>query len=291
MSNALTTKTSSLPETVYSPEFGLRRPGLLLRSMVRDLRAARPLGWELAKRDISAKYRQSLLGIAWKFVPPVMTAFIFIALNSRKVITIDTGNVPYPVFVLIGTVLWRMFTASLMAPLTAVQRAKPMLAKLNFPREAIIVSSITQVLYEFCISLVILAVLFVAFGLDLSIGVLLFPIAALSVMLLGFSIGLLLAPVGSLYSDAASFLTTITLPWMLITPVVYAAPRNGIIALVSRVNPVAPLITGSRELATEGAMSDPVSFAVVVVASLVGVFLGLVLYRLVMPIIIEKMGG
>jgi lipopolysaccharide transport system permease protein len=87
-------------------------------------------------RDISAQYRQSLLGILWAFLPPLITAVIFITLNSRKVINVEETSIPYPVFAIFGTVLWHFFVYSLNAPLRVVTASKSLLTKINFPREA-----------------------------------------------------------------------------------------------------------------------------------------------------------
>ena len=59
--------------TTYSPEAEIRRPGLLLRNMLRDVRSSRELAWRLAQRDIKVQYRQSYLGYLWAFITPLIT--------------------------------------------------------------------------------------------------------------------------------------------------------------------------------------------------------------------------
>ncbi|HFE66844.1 MAG TPA: ABC transporter permease, partial [Chloroflexi bacterium] len=66
--------TTTLPETIYTPESQMRSPGLLLRAMVSDIRASRELSWRLFVRDLSAQYRQSVFGVLWAFVPPIITS-------------------------------------------------------------------------------------------------------------------------------------------------------------------------------------------------------------------------
>jgi len=72
-----------LKETVYTPDSELLSFGKLLRSMWTDLLASRELAWRLLVRNISAQYRQSLLGYAWAFVPPVFTSLIWIFFTCR----------------------------------------------------------------------------------------------------------------------------------------------------------------------------------------------------------------
>jgi lipopolysaccharide transport system permease protein len=132
---------NSMPEVIYTPESQMRTPGRLLRSMWQDLKASKELSWRLFIRDIFAQYRQSLLGIFWAFLPPIVMGLVFIILRSKNVVNFGETDIPYPVFALVGTTLWQVFTESLNAPLKSVTMARPMLAKINFPREALIVSA------------------------------------------------------------------------------------------------------------------------------------------------------
>src|SRR5436190_8244377 len=77
---------ADLPVTVYTPESPLRRPARMVREMFRDLLASRELAWRLFVRDISAQYRQSILGLFWAFIPPLVAALPFVFLNSQGII-------------------------------------------------------------------------------------------------------------------------------------------------------------------------------------------------------------
>ncbi len=77
-----------LKETVYTPDSELLHFGRLMRNMASDLLASRELAWRLFVRNISAQYRQSRLGYAWAFVPPLFTSLIWIFLQSQRVFDI-----------------------------------------------------------------------------------------------------------------------------------------------------------------------------------------------------------
>ena len=279
------------PVNVYTPESQLRSPAKLARSMVRDLAAARHLAWRLFVRDISARYRQSALGVLWAFLPPVVTAVTFITLNRAAVINVGATAVPYPVFVLFGAVFWQLFSESLAAPLKAVEGSKSMLAKINFPREALIISGAGQVLFDFGIRAVILAVFLAVYRIPPTWGLLLLPFAVLALLTLGTVIGLLLTPVGALYSDVSAALPTVTGLWFFLTPVVYPAPTRWPYSLLSQVNPVSPLLNAARDLATRGTIQDPLLFLAESAATVVGLCLMWVLYRMSLPILIERMSA
>lgn len=279
------------PDAVYTPGSQLRSPGIFIGNMWHDLVASRELAWRLMVRDINARYRQSVFGILWAFLPPLATAGIFIILNRAAVINVSTQDMPYPVFVLFGTLLWQVFVASLSAPLKAVGENRLMLARINFPREALILSGIGQVLFDFAIKLIIFVGIFVFFHLPLTWGLLIAPFAALMLILLGSVIGLFLTPIGMLYTDVASALTIVTSIWMFITPVAYPQPNHGLLSQLMTYNPVSPLLVGVRELAIQGTLSNVMPFAVISGLSLVGLLVMWIIYRVSIPILVERMAA
>ncbi len=284
-------KSKDLPIVVYTPESRLRFPILMVREMWRDLLASRELGWRLMVRDISAKYRQSLLGFLWAFLPPVATALVFIILNSRKIINISETNIPYPAFVMFGTVLWQVFVDSLNAPLKAVTASKALLAKINIPKEALILSGIGQTLFNLSIKLLILVMVFIIYKLPLGWGVPLSLLAVLVLVLLGTALGLLITPIGVLYTDIAHGLMVVTGLWFFITPVVYPPPVNFPFSLLAVLNPVSPILVGARDLATQGVLHNPVPFFAVTFLMFVVLVVSWVVYRLAIPILVERMSA
>lgn len=276
---------------IYTPESMMRTPGLLLRSMWRDLTASRELAWRLFVRDISAKYRQSFLGVFWAFLPPIVAGFVFIILQSNKVVNFGETDIPYPVFALVGTTLWMVFTESLNAPLKSVTMAKPMLAKINFPQEALIVSAFYQILFDLFIKSLVLVGIFVVFHVKVTFGLLLAPVAILMLIIMGMSIGLLLTPIGTLYTDIRFALIMVTQFWFLVTPVVYPPPQTFPYSLMATLNPVSPILIGARDLLTKGTLSNTYAFLVTSVLAMVALFVVWVVYRIALPIIIERMSA
>jgi lipopolysaccharide transport system permease protein len=112
-----------------------------------------------------------------------------------------------------------------------------------------------------------------------------------AILCLGFMIGVLLTPIGLLYKDVDQALSMLLSFWMLFTPVVYAPPSTGILALLTTLNPVGPLIVTSREWLTVGTTTHFLPALCVFLASLVILFAGWILYRLAMPMLVERMGG
>jgi lipopolysaccharide transport system permease protein len=149
----------------------------MLRSMWRDLKDARELSWRLFVRDWSAQYRQSVFGILWSFLPPVVTGLIFIFLQSRNVVNFGPTDIPYGLYVMVGVVLWQLFTESVNAPLKSVTAAKPLLVKISFPREAVVLSCFYMVGFNAVLKLIVIAAFFLFYRATPTWGLLAAPAA------------------------------------------------------------------------------------------------------------------
>jgi lipopolysaccharide transport system permease protein len=279
------------PEVVHTPESLLRHPILLLNSMWRDLLASRDLAWRLMVRDISAQYRQSLLGIAWAFLPPLFMAGGFTLASEAKVINTGVTDIPYPAYVMFSTALWQTFVEAFNGPVDAVNKAKPMLARVKFPHEAIILAKLGEVFFNFAIKLILIVGLFLWFHIPVTWTVIIAPVALIHLILLGTLFGILLSPLGVLYQDVAKGITMITGFWLFLTPVVYPIPSEGTFSLLVQLNPVTPLLVTTRELATTGIVSEPVSFWVVSFLTLFGLLLTWIAFRIAMPYVIERISS
>jgi lipopolysaccharide transport system permease protein len=178
--------------------------------MTQDLWAGRELAWRLAVRDISAQYRQSALGVLWALIIPLANTAVWLFLTGSKVVQVAATAIPYPVFVFTGTLLWSILIDALNAPLMQVNANKALLAKINFPREALILSGIVQTAFNGAIKLGILLLVLPSLGVHPGWGGLLIPMGLFSLVLTGTAVGLLLTPLGVLYGDVGRSIPLIT---------------------------------------------------------------------------------
>lgn len=282
------------PETItrYSPESPVRHPLQLLVAMWRDLFACRELAWRLFVRDTSAAYRQSFLGYVWAFLPPIVTTVSFSFLAGQNVIsTKGLNGVPYPVFAGIGTLFWQTFADSVAGPLKSVTAGKSMLTKINFPRESLIIAGAGEIVFNAAIRSILLVGLFLIYKLPVHPSLLLAPVGTASLILLGFSIGLILVPFGILARDISRGLTMIMGFWMILTPVVYPPRSGGLGALLSTWNPVSPILTTCREWTLGLPPTFLPEYLMVVCGAAVLLVTGWILFRVTLPVAIERMGG
>jgi lipopolysaccharide transport system permease protein len=282
---------SQLPVTIYTPESQLRSPGKMVREMVADLWRSRELAWQLAMRDIKAQYRQTALGLLWAFILPLAHTLTWIFLSGAGIVTIKATSLPYQVYVFSGTMLWAIFMDAVNAPLQQTNAAKPMLAKINFPKEALVVSGIYQTLFNGIIKIVLLIAALLVFGISPGWSLIWFPLGVLSLILTGTALGLMITPVGMLYSDIGKSLPMLMQFLMYLTPVVFPIPKGGLAAVLFKLNPMTPLIMTARDWLTGGSSQYPGGFLLINGLVLILLFLVWIVYRAAMPILIERMSA
>jgi lipopolysaccharide transport system permease protein len=277
--------------TVYTPESPLRQPAKFVRLMVADLADSRELAWRLFIRDLSAQYRNSVLGYVWVFIPPLVASLPFVYLNSSGVVSIGDTPIPYAAYAVIGTIIWQTFVDALNSPLRTLNAARSILIRVNFPREAILLSGVMQVGFSFAVRLALLIAVFATFSLEPPRTAPLFFLGMLSVALTGFTIGLILTPFGLLYGDVQQSLPIVSTFLMLMTPVLYPAPRLGLAATITALNPLSPLVTTTRDWLTTGSAPDLRGFIVVSSATVTLLLLGWIVYRVALPHLIARLGN
>jgi lipopolysaccharide transport system permease protein len=278
------------PIIVYTPDSQLRHPARLARKMIRDLKNSRELAWRLLMRNIKAQYRQTLLGYYWAFLPPILTTMVWVFLKSQKIFQIADTGLPYPVYVMTGTVLWQLFVDALNSPLRLVLSSKQMIVKVNFPREALILAGLGEVLFNFTVRILILIVLFLWFQVELPGSAVLAPFGILALMTAGVMIGLLLVPLGLLYGDIQRGLVLITSLWFFVTPIVYPTPTSFPANLIAKLNPIVPILVTSREWLLTGIATNPDAFVITSLFFLVFTFFAWTLYHVAMPHITIRIG-
>jgi lipopolysaccharide transport system permease protein len=222
---------------------------------------------------------------------PLANTVTWVFLSYAGIVSVGKTALPYPVYVFTGTMLWSIFMDALTSPMNQTSGSSGLLAKLNFPREALVVAGIYKTLFHTAIKVAILIGALVLLGLNPGWGLLLFPLGILSLILVGTALGLLITPVGMLYTDVGRVLSLAMQFLMYITPVVFPMPEEGWAAMLFKINPVTPLILTARDWLTGFSPEFPVYFLAVNAAALASLLLVWVAYRLAMPILIERMSA
>ncbi|TNJ45779.1 ABC transporter permease [Tamlana fucoidanivorans] len=262
--------------------------GRLLKASVQDVLGSHFLAKQLALRDIKAQYRQSYFGILWAFVMPLTTAFVWIFLSSSGTVKLSDTGIPYPVYVFSGTLIWSVLKEAINTPTASTNSARGILSKINFPKEALVVSGLYKLLFSSSIKMVLLLILMLVYHMSLSWYILFFPLALLAAIFIGTMIGLFITPVSMLYGDVNKFISLGLSFVMYITPVVYAIPDSGIMKTLMLYNPLTPIIEVTRNVLTGGSLEFVNYYMMLLLGSIPLMCVALVWYRLSIPIIVER---
>ncbi len=276
-------------EIVYSPESELRRGWEVFGDIFRGFVAGRELSWRLLQRNLRGMYRQTLLGIVWAFLPPLANALIWVFLYQQRVIGFgDVIEVAYPLYVLTGMIIWQSFVETIQMPLNVIRQNRSMITKLNFPRESLLLVGWGELLMNLAIRMVILLPLLVIFQAKIGWSALAFPVAVFFLIALGTAIGLFLMPLGVLYQDVERVLL-IGLPlWMVVTPIIYLIPTTSP-RWFHWLNPAAGLVVFGRDSLIQNSLAHWEIAGLYAILSIPLFLIGLLVYRISLPILIERM--
>jgi lipopolysaccharide transport system permease protein len=271
-------------EIVYNAEPELRRPAAFFAAGATDLRAGLPLGWRLFRSNLRVRYRRSWLGYVWLLLPALGTAALAAFIQSRRIVSFAPTELPYPLFVLAGIILWQLFGEALNAPLQQLQAGRQLVTRSRVPHEALIAAGALEVVLNAGIRLVVLLAALAWFGVVPGAGLLLVPAGMAALLVLGLALGLLLAPLGLLYDDIGRGLTLVLSFGFFLTPVVYPIPAGSLL----RFNPLAPPIDTVRH-GISGAGAAP-GFLAVAAGAVLLLAVAWFCYRLARPHFTARLG-
>ena len=246
-------------------------------------------------RDLKGAYRQSLLGYVWIFLPPIATTAVWFYMTSQNLITVGKTPIPYPAFVMIGQIIWGVFSSSFNAPQMGFNSGSAVFMKLKVPPEAFIANALANILFDLALKSFLIVAIFIIFWSELVLSwtILLVPFGLLTTILFGASIGLLCVPISSLYSDIGRFIG-IAMPFLMYTtPVIFPLTEgDGFANTLMRWNPLCPLIEVTRGWLTLGTADIALvqKLIILIPVSLVIGFVGLIFLRVAMPHLVVRLG-
>jgi lipopolysaccharide transport system permease protein len=210
----------------------------------------RELLYFLTLRDIKVRYKQTMMGVAWVIIQPLLTVLIFTLVFNRFV-RLDTGPLPYPLFALSGLLLWLFFANAVTNSTNSLLSNSNLITKVYFPRLFIPAASVGAGLVDLGVAFLLLIALCIYYGVGLTLNLLFVPLLILQMALLALGVGLLSAAMTVKYRDLRHALPFIIQLWMFASPVIYPAsvvPEKWKWLLL--INPVAGIIEGFRAALT-----------------------------------------
>lgn len=193
------------------------------RLNIKELWLYRELIYFFAWRDIKVRYKQTVLGVGWAVLQPLLAALIFTVFFNR-VAKIGTGaaNVPYPVFAYLGLMYWNGFSAALNTVSNSLLSNSGVINKIYFPRLIPPISAVALSIVDFVFAATVFFLLLAGYrilpGLE---GLLLIIPSLILIMLSAFSLGLFFAALNIKYRDVRSALPYLIQIAFFVTPVIY----------------------------------------------------------------------
>jgi lipopolysaccharide transport system permease protein len=194
-----------------------------LTEVVSNIWAHRELAVVLARREIAIRYTQTIVGLLWVLLQPLITTAIFTMVFIFFLRIPDQDGSFYPLFAFSGIVVWQYFTRIITDGGNSLVSSSAMITKVSLPRMIVpLISPIAGGL-DCLIAIAALALLTLAFGAHLSWTVIFAPLVVLAVGLFGYSIVLWLAPLNAVYRDIGIVTPFVIQIAMYLSPIVYPA--------------------------------------------------------------------
>ena len=275
----------------YTSKSLLNSPFRVIRDLIQNLATS----WELAiiilSRSLAAKYRQSLLGYVWAFIPPIFLAAIWIYLKKSSILPIQESQVPYTVFVFCGLIIWQSLSDAITAPISQFQANKVIISKINFNREAMLLAGFLEILVDFLIRLLLLVGICIWFGTEINHLFGIFVLSMIASLIFSYAIGCLLLPIGGLYLDISKGLNLLLTVIFFITPIIYPMTPDQIAQSSLRLNPFTYIVEFNRSLITSGEFVFTYTYLSLCVVGLLLMGFSLLIIRISLPHIIGRIGS
>jgi ABC-2 type transport system permease protein len=237
---------------------------------------------ELVRTDFKLRYQGSALGYAWSLLRPLLL-FVILYVVFVKFLKLGTGIPHYPVYLLLGIVIWNFFTEMTQQSLGSIVGRGDLIRKIRIPRWIIVFSSSISALINLGLNLVVVAIFMVINHVDLYITIVLLPIILVEVYLFALGISLFLSAAYVKYRDVGYIWEVILQAGFYLTPIIYPLSRitNLTLQKLIFINPMSQAIQDARYVTVthdtttihkifNGGWYGLIPFAIVVLVLLIG---------------------
>jgi lipopolysaccharide transport system permease protein len=226
-------------------------PGRAEKNYWKDLWRYRELFYILSWRDLKVRYKQTVIGIVWSVLRPLLTMMIFTFIFKNVAKFEAPPGVEYAILVFAGLLPWQFFSSGLTEASNSLIGNERLISKVYFPRMIIPASSVITSLVDFFISLLLMFVLMIWFGTAPSVNLILLPLFITMAFFASFGVGLWLTALNVKYRDFKHVVPFLVQIGLYISPVGFTSDKASTIfpekfRLLYYLNPMAGVIDGFR---------------------------------------------
>jgi len=245
----------------------------------KNLYEYRELLYALSRSYIKARYKQTILGVGWALIQPIvlMLTIIFV---FPEIANISPEMQPYSLFVFIGFWIWTLFANSLAFAIPNLVQNTALLRKVYFPREILIISAILPNLLDFIIGIIILSIFMIYFSVPINILFLLLPFLLLIFVFFTTGIALLGSIANVAFRDVSKFLPIGLQILFFATPIIYSFNNiNTTYVKLYKINPLTGIIDSFRSIIMYGTIDHPIALVYALIVSVVIFYIGYFVFK------------
>lgn len=244
----------------------------------------------LVRRDFLSDFKRSFISAGWILITPALAVVSWLIINHTSILNPGRLPIPYPAYVLISTMIWRLFIGIYQAGSNLIFESASFGIDVKFHREVLLVKQIILQALNFAAGLLIIEVVLLYYRIFPSWKILTLPVTLLPLILMGAGIGLLASIYSVVLPDSKKWLDYGMQLLMFVTPVIYSPQvDNELIRKIIRLNPLSYLLDWSRASLANGSFDNPYGFLLSSGGALVIFLLGLRLLYLAEDKVIEKL--
>jgi lipopolysaccharide transport system permease protein len=202
----------------------------------------------LAWRDIAVRYKQSVLGVLWAILQPLLTTLILILFFGKLPnLQVHTGGVPYPLFAYAGLLLWTFFSNAVITSGNSLVVSANLISKVYFPRAIIPAAAIAAALFDFFVASFVLVGMLFFYRIAPTPRLLLAPFMLLMMVVLALGTGMWMAALNVRYRDIRHAMPFLVQLLLFVSAVIYPSTMiTGNARRLLLLNPIAVFVEGFR---------------------------------------------
>lgn len=250
------------------------------RIQLKTLWEYRELLYFLTWKELKIRYKQTILGVLWVILQPLLTMVVFTLFFSKLAGIKSESGIPYPLFTFAALLPWQLFANSLSFGGNSLIHNQQLITKVYFPRLLVPLSAVLTNIVDFSISMIILILLFIYYGIAPAFQIFYLPAFFMLAVLTALAVSLWLAALNVRYRDVRYTIPFLTQIWLFATPVVYPVsiiPEQW--KLIYGLNPMVGVVEGFRWALLGKSESPDVTIFVSAVIAAVLFFGGLLYFR------------
>lgn len=226
-----------------------------LKEIVGEQFAFRELLYQMTRRDLLLRYKQTIMGFGWAIFMPLLNTAVFSVIFTR-VAPLDVG-MPYPLFAFCGLLFWNFTASSLRFSVNSLTANAHLVTKVFFPREIFPISAVLVQFVDLLVGATVLVGLMAYYQVAPTVAITALPLVLLTQFMFTLSISLLLAMGNLFYRDVKYLFELVVMVWMFVSAVLYPVSQiGGTMGRLMSLNPMTPILEAYRDVLLRGRMPD-----------------------------------